>query len=279
MPFTPAHAAAVLPLNRRPLVLGALVAGSLAPDLPYYFSMGSQPVRAGLTHTWAGTLVVDVPLGLVLLLLARVLARPLAALAPDALRARLGRVVPPASIELAVRPVLAVLLSLWIGALTHLGWDHFTHRYGIVVRHVALLRAEVAPGAAPLHVYEVLQQVSGVFGLTVLFFVLRRWWRRTPAAEPPVAPVPSWVHPTLAAVTTAVVGTLVVLAAATTPARFRGLDVVRATATRVVEATVAGVGLVVLVFALAWWLVHWRTGPHQHHPPGGDHAQTDTERA
>ena len=36
MPFTPSHAAAVLPFLRTPLPASALVAGSVAPDLPYY---------------------------------------------------------------------------------------------------------------------------------------------------------------------------------------------------------------------------------------------------
>lgn len=36
MPFTPAHVAAVLPFARRPWIFPALVAGSMAPDMPYF---------------------------------------------------------------------------------------------------------------------------------------------------------------------------------------------------------------------------------------------------
>jgi hypothetical protein len=36
VPFTPSHAAAVLPFLRTPLTASALVIGSITPDLPFY---------------------------------------------------------------------------------------------------------------------------------------------------------------------------------------------------------------------------------------------------
>src|SRR4051812_20559570 len=48
MPFTLAHPAAILPLLRHPFVPAALVAGSMAPDLPYFLR------AAGITSTRAG---------------------------------------------------------------------------------------------------------------------------------------------------------------------------------------------------------------------------------
>lgn len=57
MPFTPAHAAAVLPLGRTALPMSALVAGSVAPDLPMFL-----PGRPGyeVTHSLWGVVTVDV---------------------------------------------------------------------------------------------------------------------------------------------------------------------------------------------------------------------------
>ncbi len=47
MPFTPSHAAAVLPFLRTPLPASALVIGSIAPDLPFHLPV-DFPWR---THT------------------------------------------------------------------------------------------------------------------------------------------------------------------------------------------------------------------------------------
>ena len=59
MPFTPSHAAAVLPFLRTPLPASALVIGSVAPDLPYYL-----PVDLPWdTHTASAVVTVDLLLG------------------------------------------------------------------------------------------------------------------------------------------------------------------------------------------------------------------------
>ena len=49
MPFTGSHPAAVLPLLRTPLPASALVAGSVAPDIPFYLP-GTHPGRWGAEH-------------------------------------------------------------------------------------------------------------------------------------------------------------------------------------------------------------------------------------
>lgn len=68
MPFTLAHPAVVLPLVRRPFVPGALVAGAMAPDLPYFLgAAGIASTRAG---DWYGVFLnateTHGPLGLLL---------------------------------------------------------------------------------------------------------------------------------------------------------------------------------------------------------------------
>ena len=55
MPFTGSHPAAVLPLLRTPLPASALVAGSIAPDVPFYL-----PVELPwATHTALAVVTVD----------------------------------------------------------------------------------------------------------------------------------------------------------------------------------------------------------------------------
>ncbi|OEV34905.1 hypothetical protein HS99_0034890 [Kitasatospora aureofaciens] len=67
MPFTLSHPAAVLPLlraagERGPLVASALVAGSMAPDVPFFAESLLPGVygRGGLTHAWWAVPTLDV---------------------------------------------------------------------------------------------------------------------------------------------------------------------------------------------------------------------------
>jgi hypothetical protein len=63
MPFTGSHPAAVLPFARTAMPASALVAGSVAPDLPLYLP---TPYSAELSHQIVGVLTVDVLAGFLL---------------------------------------------------------------------------------------------------------------------------------------------------------------------------------------------------------------------
>ncbi len=174
MPFTLSHAAAVLPLRRSPLVLAALVAGAMAPDVPYFVratgvavSAGSwfEPLANGTTsHGWPGALTVSVPLGLALYGAFLVARRPLGALGPD------GR--PPARpVRSAAAGALLVVVSVAVGVLTHVVWDAFTHTDGW---GVALVEPLQRPVGAGLTVARLLQHLSSVLGLVAVAAVA---WR------------------------------------------------------------------------------------------------------
>lgn len=170
MPFTLAHPAVVLPLARRPWLPG-LVAGSIAPDVPYYLPTG---VDGELTHSMLG-LPVDLALGVALLALGWVVHRPVLAL--------LGKSGTPGRTAWW-RAAAAIV----VGALTHLAWDAFTHTDGAAVRHWGLLREQVV---GPHRVYNVIGYLSALGGLLVLGWFGARWYRR---AEPgPSAPQRNWI--------------------------------------------------------------------------------------
>jgi hypothetical protein len=188
VPFTPSHAAAVLPFLRTPLPASALVIGSVAPDLPYYL-----PVELPWdTHTAAAVVTVDLLLGgLAWVVWHGLLAEPALAWAPGALRARLHDV--PLGLAARVRSVRGILLTalaLAVGAATHVLWDEFTHagRWG-----TANLPA-LARDWGPLPGYRWLQYASGLLGAAVLLGWLLRWWRRAPQAPLPTPPAawPAW---------------------------------------------------------------------------------------
>src|SRR3954452_3740797 len=119
MPFTGSHPAAVLPFVRTALPTTAVIAGSMAPDVPVFFSGGPDYVQ---THTVLGVLSIDAVLaGLMLLVWHLLLAAPARAAAPAALRARLPRP------ERAAPDFPLGYLAVIVGGLTHIGWDEFTH--------------------------------------------------------------------------------------------------------------------------------------------------------
>ncbi|MFB6891266.1 DUF4184 family protein [Kitasatospora sp. NPDC056327] len=175
MPFTPSHPAAVLPLlrlagERGPLVGSALVAGSLAPDVPFFAESLLPGVYryGGPTHRWWAVPTVDVLLAGALVAGWHGLVRgPLVALLPDrwagaaeALTVRRAGHGRPSGADLGWFAFSAAL-----GAASHVGWDGFTHRGRFGSRLVPALERPVA-GGPPLH--EVLQYGTSVPGLAAV---------------------------------------------------------------------------------------------------------------
>ncbi len=210
MPFTPSHVAAVLPLHRR-LAASALVVGSMVPDLPYYLPV-HPPAGPGadVTHSPTGVVTLDVLLGLAVFLLWHgLLAGPALAASPAGLRARVPRAALAGVRERLATPVrvVRVLVSLSVGAATHVLWDSFTHdgRWG--VRHVDWLAQPHASVAG----YTWAQLASSVAGLLLVAIWTRRWWVSATVREPGPPGLPG---PLAAAARTGVVGAGLIAAAA-----------------------------------------------------------------
>ncbi|MEV8372293.1 DUF4184 family protein [Kribbella sp. NPDC056861] len=156
MPFTLAHPAAVLPLLRHPFVPAALVAGAMAPDVPYFLNAAGltatsaddwyEPLlNATHTHALSG-LPIALLYAVFLVAAYRLVRAPLTALLPAGL-----------SLPTSARPRTAqhfgwLLVSALIGVATHDLWDLLTD-------------ADFAPA-------RLLQYASTAFGLiTVAWFL------------------------------------------------------------------------------------------------------------
>jgi hypothetical protein len=146
MPFTLfAHQAPVLPLKMwRPRWFcgTALVVGSMAPDLEYFFH--ADPI-SDHGHTLAGQLYFCLPLTLaVVWVVRRVVAEPLAMHLPDAppLHLRDYRVIARARATTTRKGIdlLRVVTSALVGSLSHLFLDGFTHDEGWAVQRLPALR-------------------------------------------------------------------------------------------------------------------------------------------
>ncbi|MFF7995399.1 DUF4184 family protein [Kitasatospora xanthocidica] len=212
MPFTLSHPAAVLPLLRRagergPLVASALVAGSMAPDLPFFADSLLPGVygHGGLTHRWWAVPTLDVALAGALVAGWHGLLRgPLVALLPE----RWAGGAEALTVRRAGSGVDALAgtgtstgtsagagsgtgtgtaegvawfaASAAIGAATHVGWDAFTHGDRLGVRLLPVLDRPVA--GVPL--YEALQYGSSALALVAM----GGWASRAVAAVEPVRP-------------------------------------------------------------------------------------------
>ncbi|MFD7453042.1 DUF4184 family protein [Kitasatospora sp. NPDC059827] len=196
MPFTMSHPAAVLPLLRTPFSRVALVAGAVAPDLPYFLVTTGLPVsaqswyepfaNATTTHTLPGALTVGLPYTLALWALLLAGWRPLAALlplpAPAALQSSGGAGGTGGTAGAMVRRAGWVLLSAVIGLATHLVWDSFTHYDGFVVTRAPWLNTTLA---GSLTWARALQHASTIGGLAAIaVFAWRRRARLRTGARP-----------------------------------------------------------------------------------------------
>jgi hypothetical protein len=120
VPYPFAHPAAVLPLARpmgRFAVPSALGIGSMLPDLWYFVPL----VERSDSHSVAALFWFCVPAGLIAYALFHLaLKQPLIALLSPRLGSFTCAGLPP-------RPWYAVVASLLVGSMTHVGWDDLTH--------------------------------------------------------------------------------------------------------------------------------------------------------
>jgi hypothetical protein len=245
VPFTITHVVAILPLTTPRLSRWfsptALAIGAMVPDVPL---MAPFIGTYGWSHDLAiGPITYNLVVGLVVFALwTFVLRRPLTDLAPDGLRARLA----PAR-AVRGRGWLVVVLSLVVGAYTHLIWDSFTHANRWGTNNLPLLNAYLGP----LPVFKWLQHGCGILGMVFLGWWLVRWWRRTSPHPVPVRRSTSRFR-RLTALTlplSAVVVFVVVGAVQLGIGRVSAAGLL--TSARSAEI---GVAAVLMVSCLSWWL-------------------------
>ncbi|MBV6700715.1 DUF4184 family protein [Kitasatospora aureofaciens] len=187
MPFTLSHPMAVLPLlraagERGPLVASALVAGSMAPDVPFFAESLLPGVygHGGLTHRWWAVPTVDVAIaGALVAGWHGLLRAPLVALLPARWAGAAEALTVRREGDCAAR-VGWFAVSAAVGAATHVGWDAFTHEGRLGVRLLPALEREMA--GVPL--YSALQYGSSALALAGL----GGWAVRAARAVEPVPP-------------------------------------------------------------------------------------------
>jgi Domain of unknown function (DUF4184) len=258
MPFTLSHPAAVLPLSRGPLVASALVAGSVAPDLPYVLPRATSAdwgwysdYNLTYTHEFiTGMLSGTLTAVLLVALFHHLLKRPLIALLPPAAAARLTGAAGQFRWT-GFRQVSWIVVSAVTGVATHLAWDALVHESSSV---------SWSPLPDIPIVTEGLWWASTLVGALVLAVWLYRWWRRTPQGVP-VSPRPEVRWSALAALAaTGIIGAILeVLKQDGSPLEALGSV---AALRGAVSGAMSGVAAGLFLYAVVWWVWARRAKTH-----------------
>ena len=140
MPFTFSHPAIVLPLAYLPsrwVSLTGLVIESLTPDFEYFLRM---KIQSNYSHTLGGLFWFDLPLGILLAFIFHNIVRsPLIDNLPDFLKERFLIFDRFHWNQYFKKNYLVVVISILIGAASHVLWDGFTHHGGYFVEKLPVL--------------------------------------------------------------------------------------------------------------------------------------------
>jgi len=175
MPFTFSHPAIVLPLTYLPrkwFSLTGLVIGSLTPDFEYFLRM---KVQSNYSHTLSGIFWFDLPLGILLAFIFHNIVRNnLFNNLPILLKARLFTFRQFNWNKYFQRNWLVVIVSIIIGAASHLFWDSFTHENAYFVQAIPTLTNTIDLFGKHVPVFKILQHSSTVIGgLVIVFAILK----------------------------------------------------------------------------------------------------------
>ncbi|GGK70269.1 DUF4184 family protein [Rufibacter glacialis] len=178
MPFTFSHPAVILPfkgLTGKRVSLTALALGSMAPDFEFFFRMRAE---TDISHTLKGIFLFDIPVVLLMAILYHCWIRsPLINHLPPFLRHRFSVYQDFDWLAYFKENWLVVMTSAFLGIVTHLLCDDFTHDYGWTAKNLPLLSSSYHLAGYAVPGYHLLQYLSslvlGIF-LVVEAFKLPR---------------------------------------------------------------------------------------------------------
>lgn len=173
MPFTFAHPAIVLPIasvSRKWFSLTGLIAGSMTPDFEYLLQMR---LHGHVAHTITGIFGFDIPVGLALAFLFHNVARnSLFDNSPTVLKSRLCVFTQFNWNKYFKTSWGTIIISIMIGAASHIFWDSFTHAHGFFVKKLPVLSNSLTILGINIHYYRILQHFSTFIGTLVIVYAI-----------------------------------------------------------------------------------------------------------
>jgi hypothetical protein len=175
MPFTFSHPAIVLPLTFLPkkwFSLTGLVVGSLTPDFEYFIRM---KVESNYSHTLSGLFWFDIPLGLLLAFIYHNYVRhSLLDNLPTLLKSKLVKFDNFEWNRYFKTNWFVIIISVFIGAVSHLFWDSFTHDTGYFVQTIPYLTTKIEILNKQIPLFKILQHSSTLIGGLIICLSLSR---------------------------------------------------------------------------------------------------------
>jgi hypothetical protein len=158
-----------------------LVAGSLAPDFEKFIRMEAYDPYS---HTWRSIFYFNLPLGLLLTFIFHLVVRDaLTHNLPGFMSRRLSRFKQFDWVGYFKQNYLIVIISILLGAASHIFWDSFTHGDGRAVRWLPFLRNSVLVWGHRHYYFFILQLLSSAAGALIIIYAFLKL--------PPVSPQPS----------------------------------------------------------------------------------------
>jgi sterol desaturase/sphingolipid hydroxylase (fatty acid hydroxylase superfamily) len=187
MPFTVSHPAIVLPLKRfRPgwFSLTGLMSGAMAPDLQYFLL--ADTTHRGLSHSWTGLFLVDLPLGLIFAFaFHRLFKSVFVEHLPSPLDRTLSGLAESEFSPSGLRQWVVLIISILVGVLSHFFWDSFTHTGGVLAQRIPWLLEQSTILGITRHNTRWVQHVSSIFGAVAMIVGLWKWKLLPPQAKEP----------------------------------------------------------------------------------------------
>ncbi|MDN3579743.1 DUF4184 family protein [Mucilaginibacter flavus] len=169
MPFTFSHPAIILPLGKLPkqwFSMTCLVIGSMVPDFEYFLRLRVESIYS---HTWLGLIWFDIPLGLLLAFLYQAFIKNnLIENLPAVLNRRFSTFRGTYKDGTLFQYFTVAVISISIGAVSHLVWDSFTHPHGYFVTVIPALSYVVSFGGHQLYVFKIIQHSSTIIGAIII---------------------------------------------------------------------------------------------------------------
>jgi hypothetical protein len=171
MPFTFSHPALVLPLTYLPkkwFSLTGLIIGSLIPDFEYFLRM---KIESNYSHTLLGLFLFDLPSGLLIsFIFHNIIRNSLFDNLPIFLKSRVSTFTKFDWNKYFINNWFVVLISILIGAVSHLIWDSFTHNHGFFVETIPGLVNTIEIFGKQILILKILQHSSTIIGGLIIVF-------------------------------------------------------------------------------------------------------------
>lgn len=176
MPWTFSHPAVVFPIKHsflgKWLSLPAMILGCLSPDLLYSFGLYRLASEA---HHIVGWLSIGLPLCFIIYVIILKLASPLSTVIPFVIKKTQAW---------SILSICILAISFFIGALTHIVWDSFTHDTGTMVRSWSFLQFNLTmTDKQEIAIYKILQHSGSLLGLLYLSYQYWRYHRKQPKIQ------------------------------------------------------------------------------------------------